>query len=199
MEKEKLLVQYLNTHAFITCSDAESIGISRSYIYKLEKKGIIENQKNGLFSLAHTQAFSEFDSIIEATKRVPTGIVSLFSALTVHKITTQLPHEVWLTVPQGGWQPQIDYPPIHYTTAVTSVYEYGIQELKVGNDSIKVYSPAKTVADCFKNRNKIGIDVAIEALREAWRSKKITMDELVEACKVCRVLSVIRPYMEAIV
>ncbi len=199
MEKESVIINYLNEHNIITVSDAISLGVSRSYLYKLVEKGVLVNLGNGLFSLVEGKPHSEYESIIEVCRRVPYGVVSLLSALTVHGITTQLPHEVWMTTARGKWKPIVEYPSVHYNTATEITFNYGVELISLGNSSIKVYSIAKTIADCFKFRNQVGLDVAIEALREAWHSKKVSMDEIVEAAKVCRVLNIMKPYLEAIV
>ncbi|HEC43632.1 MAG TPA: hypothetical protein ENI20_12475 [Bacteroides sp.] len=114
-------------------------------------------------------------------------------------MTTQIPHEIWIAVPRDTWRPSMDYPPLHYTVLTENVYNFGIQEVNINGTIVKIYSPAKTIADCFKFRNIVGVDVAIEALREVWRSRKATMDELAEAAEVNRVSRIMRPYLEAIV
>jgi predicted transcriptional regulator of viral defense system len=142
---------------------------------------------------------TENSSLAEVAKRLPHAVVCLISALSYHEITTQIPHEIWLTIPRGSWRPDVEYPPLNLTYVSGPAYSFGIQEHVINGVAVKIYSPAKTVADCFKFRNKVGLDVAIEALREAWRSRKVTMDELVEAAGVDRVSKIMRPYLEATV
>ncbi len=114
-------------------------------------------------------------------------------------VRVRIPYEIWIAVPRDTWRPSMDYPPLHYTVLTENVYNFGIQEVNINGTIVKIYSPAKTIADCFKFRNIVGVDVAIEALREIWRSRKATMDELVEAAVVNRVSKIMRPYLEAIV
>jgi len=179
-------------------TDAQTLGVSKRYLYKLKAQGVIEQAAKGLFSQKDWTGSVEHSSIIEATMQVRESTVSLLSALSVHSITTQLPHEVWLTVPRGTWRPKVEYPPVHYTVVNDQQYSYGRQTHQIGASSFHIYSVARTVADCFKFRSKVGLDVAIEALREALRSKKTTIDEITEAAKVCRVLRVMKPYMESV-
>jgi len=129
---------------------------------------------------------------------VPRSVVCLLSALRFHGIGTQGPHEVWIAVEQGAARPRLDYPPVRVTLMSGSAFTFGVERHQLDGVSVRIYSPAKTVADCFKFRNKTGLDVAIEALREVLRAKRCTRDELWAAGKVCRVTTVIRPYLEAL-
>ena len=181
-----------------TAADLEAVGISRNHLYELCKAGKIERTARGLYRIPGALS-TEHGVLIEVAKRVPKGVVCLLSALRFHDLTTQNPHEVWITVPRGGWRPRMDYPPLNLTYVSGKSYTFGIREHTVQGIAIKVYTPAKTVADCFKFRNKVGLDVAIEALREVWRSRLASMDELTEAANVCRVFTVMRPYLEATV
>ena len=142
---------------------------------------------------------TENQNFIEIAKKIPNAVVCMISALSFHGITTQIPHEIWIAVPRDTWRPSMDYPPLHYTVLTENVYNFGIQEVNINGTIVKIYNPAKTIADCFKFRNIVGVDVAIEALREVWRSRTATMDELVEATEVNRVSKIMRPYLEAIV
>jgi len=111
-------------------------------------------------------------------QKIPAAVVCLISALSFHEITTQIPHELWITVPRDTWRPKIDNPPLHYTVMNKKTYSFGIQEVDINGVLVKIYTPAKTVADCFKFRNKVGLDVAIEALREVLRIRKASINEL---------------------
>ena len=160
--------------------------------------GLLRRNARGLYSLPEAPT-TERALFAEIVKRVPRAVVCLLSALLFHEITTQLPREIWLAVPRGSWRPNIVYPPLILTYLSGEAYSFGIEKYDVGGVEVKVYSPAKTVADCFKFRNKVGLDVAIEALREVWRSRKATADELFRAAEINRVARTMRPYMEAIV
>ncbi len=127
------------------------------------------------------------------------AVVCLISALQFHNLTTQIPHNVWIAIEGATWKPNFKYPPLQVMRFSGQAFNAGVREYVVNRVPVKIFSPAKTVADCFKFRNKIGLDVALEALREAWRTRQITMDELWQAAKMCRVANVMRPYLEAIV
>jgi predicted transcriptional regulator of viral defense system len=182
----------------IRAEDVEAAGISRNYLYRMHKQGLLEKIAVGLYTLPE-MLVTENSHLAEVAKRLPHAVVCLISALSYHGITTQIPHDIWLTIPRGSWRPDVEYPPLNLTYVSGPAYSFGIQEHVINGVAVKIYSPAKTVADCFKFRNKVGLDVAIEALREAWRSRKVTMDELVEAAGVDRVSKIMRPYLEATV
>jgi predicted transcriptional regulator of viral defense system len=129
---------------------------------------------------------------------VPQSVICLLSALRFHGIDTQAPHDVWIAAKRGAARPRLDYPPVRVTLVSGSAFTFRAERHRIDGVPVCIYSPAKTVADCFKFRNKIGIDVAIEALREALRAKRCTRAELWTAAKVCRVTTVIRPHLEAI-
>jgi predicted transcriptional regulator of viral defense system len=128
---------------------------------------------------------------------VPRSVICLLSALRFHNIGTQAPHEVWIAIEQGAARPRIDYPPVRIALISGPAFTFGVERHPIDGVPARIYSPAKTVADCFKFRNKIGLDVAIEALREALRAKLCTREDLWAAAKACRVSTVIRPYIEA--
>ena len=160
----------------------------------MHHKGLLQKTSLGLYSLPDSE-IDENANLVEVAKRVPNAVIGLLSALSYYGITTQIPHEIWIIVPRGAWKPKIDYPPLLLTYVSGPAYFYGVQEHVLNGVTVKIYSPAKTVADCFKFRNKVGLDVAIESLREVWRTKKATMNELIEAAKINRVLNIMRPYL----
>jgi predicted transcriptional regulator of viral defense system len=129
---------------------------------------------------------------------VPQAVICLSSALRFHELTTECPSEVWIALKPGAWSPRIESPTIRVVHVSGDAFTFGVEEHHVEGTRIKVYSPAKTVADCFKFRSKVGTELAIHALRECFREKRATMDELWEAAKVCRVSNVMRPYMESL-
>lgn len=176
--------------------DVEAIGIAGSYLNWLHNKGILKRPSRGLYTLPDSEP-SEFRSIVEACKRSPHATVCLLSALRIHDLTTQSPYEVWLAIGEKDRKPQMSYPPIRVVRFSGAARGFGIEKRKIEGVTISVYSTAKTVADCFKYRNKIGLDVAIEALKDCRSSRKATVDEIWEAAKVCRMANVMRPYLEA--
>lgn len=198
MSRQQQILELTRKKGIIRAEDVEAVGISRNYLYRMHKEGLLEKNAVGLYALPETPV-TENSSLAEVAKRLPHAVVCLISALSYHEITTQIPHEIWLTIPRGSWRPDVEYPPLNLTYVSGPAYSFGIQEHVINGVAVKIYSPAKTVADCFKFRNKVGLDVAIEALREAWRSRKVTMDELVEAAGVDRVSKIMRPYLEATV
>lgn len=198
MSRQQQILELTRKKGIIRAEDVEAVGISRNYLYRMHKEGLLEKNAVGLYTLPEAPV-TENSSLAEVAKRLPHAVVCLISALSYHEITTQIPHEIWLTIPRGSWRPDVEYPPLNLTYVSGPAYSFGIQEHVINGVAVKIYSPAKTVADCFKFRNKVGLDVAIEALREAWRSRKVTMDELVEAAGIDRVSKIMRPYLEATV
>ena len=136
---------------------------------------------------------------MEVCKRAPQGVVCLISALSFHEMTTQIPHEVWLAIGNKAHQPRIEYPPVRIVRYSKASLEFGVETHDLDGVPGRVTTPAKTLADCFKYRSKVGSDVAIEAAKGYWRERKGTIDELLRAAEVCRVKNVMRPYLEAIV
>jgi len=178
--------------------DLDPYNIPRIYLSRLCASGKLQRIGRGLYTLPGN-AVTEHHSLAEACKRVPKGVVCLLSALRFHKLTTQAPFEVWLGIGVKAWQPRMEYPPLRIVRFSHTAFSAGVEEHQVEGVTVHVYSPAKTVADCFKYRNKIGLDVALEALRDVLRDRKCTVDELWQYAKICRVAEIMRPYMEAMV
>lgn len=166
-------------------------------LHRLVERGVIEREGRGLYRLAGTEVSEQY-SFIQAAKRVPKGVICLLSALRFHGLTTQKPFEVWLAVERGARRPTTDTPPLRVHFFSGTAFTAGIETHELEGVSVRVYSAAKTVADCFKYRNKIGIDVALEALRDTLRQRKATVDEIWQYAEVCRVSRVIYPYLEAL-
>ena len=158
---------------------------------------MLERPSRGLYVLPDSEP-SEHRTIVEACKLIPKGVVCLLTALRIHELTTESPFEVWMAIGEKDRKPRIDYPPIRIVRHSGQSLSYGVEKRKIEGVKVSVYSPAKTVADCFKYRNKIGLDVAIEALRDCRNRKKANNDEIWKAAKICRMANVMRPYMESI-
>jgi predicted transcriptional regulator of viral defense system len=141
---------------------------------------------------------TENRTLAEVGKRVPGGVVCLLSALQFHRLTTQAPYEVWLAIDRKAWRPISVELPLRIFRFSGPALSQGIEEHRIEGVPVKVYTPAKTVADCFKYRNKIGLDVALEALRVCWKQRQATMDQLWQAANICRVANVMRPYLESL-
>ena len=177
--------------------DLDAHAIPREYLIRLLNRGLLERTGRGLYVLAEAEP-TENQTLAEACNRVPNGIVCLLSALQFHGLTTQAPFEVWMAIGEKDRRPSVDYPPLRVVRFSGNALTFGVQETTIQNVPARVCSPAKSVADCFKYRNKIGLDVAIESLRDTWRQKRATMDELLAAAKVCRVARIMRPYLESV-
>ncbi len=169
----------------------------RSTLRRMAAQGEIIRVDRGLYALADAE-ISENHSFVEAAKRYPGGVICLTSALFFHGIGTQMPYEIWMMRPDRKMTPNKDFP-IRFVYCTGVAFSHGIEIHRIEGMEVSIYTPPKTVADCFKYRNKIGLDVATEALKEGWRAKRFTMDELWEAAKVCRVQSIIQPYVEMLV
>lgn len=177
--------------------DFTAAGVSRRGVERLVRDGAIRKEGRGLYVLREHDA-TEKHSLALAAARVPRGVVCLLSALVFHGLTVQNPWEVWMAIDTKARKPEGGYPPLRVVRFSGAALKAGVYEHNVEGVPVRVYSLAKTVADLFKYRNKVGIDVAVEALREGLRSKRFTMDELWRYAKVCRVANVIRPYVESL-
>ena len=195
--KKQTILKQFKKKQFLRPRDLDALNISREYLNKLYTEGVLDRPSRGLYVLPDSEP-SEHRTIVEACKLIPKGIVCLLTALRIHELTTQSPFEVWMAIGEKARRPKIDYPPLRIVRHSGQSLLYGIETRKIEGVKISVYSPAKTVADCFKYRNKIGLDVAIEALRDCRHQKKATNDEIWRAAKVCRMANVMRPYMESI-
>jgi predicted transcriptional regulator of viral defense system len=177
--------------------DLQNAGIPRIILSRLMASGQLEKIGRGLYRLPDVQT-SEYEMLATIATRVPQAVFCLLSALQFHELTTQLPRQIWIAMPRGSHIPKIDYPPIKMIQFSGEAYTEGIEVYERDQVKLRVYSVAKTVADCFKHRNKIGLDVAIEALRDARAGKKASANDLWHYAKVCRVTNVMRPYLEVI-
>lgn len=176
--------------------DLEEVGIPRAVLTRMRIAGQVEKIGRGLYRLPSMG--SENESLAAVATRAPQAVFCLLTALQFHELTTQLPRQVWIAMPRGSHTPKIDYPPVKMVQFAREAYSAGIVQVERDQVKLKVYCPAKTVADCFKHRNRIGLDVALEALKEARAREKATADELWRYAKICRVANVMRPYLEAI-
>lgn len=178
--------------------DLDAYGIRRQHLMRLYKQGLIQKTGRGLYTLKDAN-ISEHHSLAEACKKIPNGIICLLSALHFHDIATELPSEVWISIDNKSRQPKADRPTLRVVRFSGKSLNAGVEEHTIEGVKVRIYNPAKTVADCFKFRNKIGLDVALEALRDCWAKKLCTMDELWKYAQICRVSNVIRPYLESLV
>jgi predicted transcriptional regulator of viral defense system len=181
----------------VTPRDLAEQGIHRQVLTRLVEQGQIERVARGVYRLPE-YPITESHGLALAAAAVPQGVICLLSALQYHGIGTQLPSEVWMALDRRAWRPKLAYPPLRILRYSGAAMSAGVETHRIEGRPVKVYGPAKTVADCFKYRNKIGLDVALEALREGWRARRFTMDELDRYATICRVHRVMRPYLEAL-
>jgi predicted transcriptional regulator of viral defense system len=175
--------------------DLAGIGVPRAYLQRLVDRGDLVQHARGIYGPSGAP-ITENHSLAQTCTHLPNGVVCLVSALRFHGITTQLPHEVWIAIDRGTWTPISTGTKLRVFHFSGDSMTAGIETHSVEGVRVQVYSVPKTIADCFKFRNKVGLDVAIEALREGWRMRRFTMDELWTHAKVCRVSNVMRPYLE---
>lgn len=178
--------------------DVTAHGIHPEYLRRLCKRGRLIRIGRGLYSLPDVEIEAHHD-LAEVSKRVPAGVVCLISALRFHEIGTQMPHQVWLAIDPKAARPRFDNPPLRVVRFSGRALSEGVERHCIERVSVPVYGPAKTVADCFKYRNKIGLDVCLEALRDVITRRVASIDQLWTAAVTCRVGAVMRPYMEAMV
>lgn len=177
--------------------DLNAHGIPREYLIRLYRQGLINRTSRGIYTAADVDP-GEHYSLTEACKKVPNGVICLLSALRFHDFTTQSPSEIWLAIDVKSRRPRPGALSIRIVRFSGEAFRQGIEEHIIDGVKVCVYNPAKTVADCFKYRNKIGLEVALEALRECWRERLCTMDLLWNYANICRVTNIMRPYLESI-
>lgn len=178
-------------------ADLQGIGAARVVLTRMTASGQLEKVGRGLYRLPGANA-SEHETLAAVATKVPQAVFCLLTALQFHGLTTQLPRQVWIAMPRGSHVPRLDYPPVKMVQFTGEAFSEGVEVFERDQVSLRVYGVAKTVADCFKHRNKIGLDVALEALRDARSQKRVSADDLWRFAKICRVANVMRPYLEAI-
>ncbi len=193
----RALTALVGKGGLVRSRDLAGARIDRSELRRLTAAGVLERVTRGVYRLADAPA-TESHTVAAVLKRVPHGVVCLLTALRMHGLTTQLPHQVWIALDEKARRPTVTDLPIRIVRFSGHTLTSGIESRVVEGVTIRIYGPAKTVADCFKYRNKIGLDIAIEALRDHRRRYPKRGDDLVKYARVCRVLGVMKPYLEAI-
>jgi predicted transcriptional regulator of viral defense system len=188
----------LKTKGFLDRRSVADAGIHTQYLTRMVAEGALERIAPGRYRYPNAQV-SEHHGLVLASVAAPHAVVCLLSALSVHGIGTQLPAEVWVAIERGTTAPRLLGPALRVVRYSGSAFTEGIEVHRIERQEVRVYSVAKTLADLFKARNRIGVDVAVEALREAWRERRFRMTELDRAAKACRVERVMRPYVEGVV
>lgn len=191
------IVAMARERGYVRPRDLAALGVSRPQLGRLVERGLLERVGYGLYR-APNPPVMEHHTLAHVAARAPGGVACLLTALRFHDLTTQAPFEVWLAIGRKAARPQLDALPVRVVYFSGAAFTAGVEEHLVENIRVRVYGPAKTVADCFKYRNKVGLDVALEALRETWRARRATMDDLWRYATICRVANVMRPYLETL-
>jgi len=184
--------------SILRARDLAAHHIPREYLVRLVKQGLLERHGRGLYMLPKRDLTAHY-TFAQVAAWVPDGVICLLSALSFHDLTTQSPPVVWLALPEKAWKPKLEYPPLRICRYSPATFAAGVEKHRIEGRTVKIYNVAKTLADCFKYRNKIGISIALEALQDAWRQKKATMSEIEKYAAICRVSRVMHPYLEALV
>jgi predicted transcriptional regulator of viral defense system len=195
---EKAIKIFKENHGLLRTAEALRLGIHRSILYQMRDEGLLEQLARGVYRLTEIPDFSEPDLVL-VSKKIPKGIICLISALAYYEITTQIPHFVYVAIPNKARESRLDYPPLRYFRFSENVYNAGIETKLIGGYPVKIYNIEKTLADCVKFRNKIGMDVVIEALKLYWQRKGTKIDKLFEYAKLNRVEKILQPIMETLV
>ena len=198
-EAANRVLRLARAQSVLRARDVVDQGVHTSTLTRLTRSGALEKVGPGRYRLAKKQPRTEHHDLVVATSAVPRSVVCLLSALRFHDVGTQLPPEVWIAVPRGTRVPRLTTPPLHVVNVSPAVFDLGIEEHRIERQVVRVYSLARTVTDCFRFRNQIGLDVALEALTDAWRSKRLNLDELNRIAKKLRVHRVMQPYLETVV
>ena len=178
-------------------SEALRLGIHPRTLYAMRDAGVLEELSRGLYRLAELPLLGAPD-LVTVARKVPAGVICLISALAFHELTTQIPHEVYIALARGAEPPRFDYPPVRIFWFTGDAFTEGVETHTLDHVSVPVYTPEKTLADCFKYRNKLGLDIAVEALKRYRQRQRIRLDELLRCARICRVEKVMRPYLEAL-
>ncbi|MBI4455126.1 MAG: type IV toxin-antitoxin system AbiEi family antitoxin domain-containing protein [Acidobacteria bacterium] len=195
--KTDRVIKILRHSGLLRPRDLARHGIPREHLRRLVEQGRVERVGRGLYTLRGAAA-NENQSLAEACKRVPHGIVCLLSALRFHGLTTQNPFQIWMAIDPKARRPKVENLKLRIVRMSGAALKDGVEEHRIAGVKVPICNPAKTVADCFKFRNKIGLEVAVEALREYRRKHHAGIDELWQFAKICRVARVMRPYLEAL-
>ncbi len=195
--KEDALLDLINRRGLIRTAEVVEQGFAYVHLSRLVQKGMIRRVGRGLYEPLELRSLSEHYSLAEAAKAIPGGVICLLSALVYHGIGTQMPSQVWIAIDRYRRKPRVAALPIRLVWLSEPLLKTGIATLEIDGIPVLITTPARTVADCFKFRNEIGLDVALEALREGLHERKFTRNELVTEAKMCRVWTVLRPYLEA--
>lgn len=191
------ILEVIRTFGLTRPCDLEARGIPRARLYRLVQQGLVERQGRGIY-VASSHPLTAEHALAQVAKRVPAGVFCLLTALRFHGLTTQSPHELWIALPERARKPRLDYPQLRVSRFSGAALTEGIETHHIEGVEVRIYSAAKTVADCFRYRNKIGVDVAVEALRDLSRHHRGSATDLARFARMCRVSRVMQPYLDSI-
>jgi predicted transcriptional regulator of viral defense system len=195
----ELILELVKTRGLVHVRELEAEGIHTQTLTRLVREGKLERAARGLYRLPDPDyEITKHHGLVIGASVAPKGVVCLISALHFHVIGTQLPRKLWMALPRGTREPTPEYPPLHFVRMSGEAFTAGIEEHVLEGQVVRIYDVPKTVVDCFKFRNKIGMDVALEALNESWRDRRLNLNLVAKYARVCRVWNVMRPYLEAI-
>jgi predicted transcriptional regulator of viral defense system len=192
------LLDHVRTHGTVRPRDLQRLGIPRQVLKRLHDRGELVRRSRGVYSLPDHEPTRHTD-LATVCARSRNATICLISALDFHELSTQIPRAVWIMIDRSGRRPRIDRPPIHVVYASGKSLSAGVKRHEIEGVEVPVTTPAKTVADCFKYRDHVGLDVAIEALRDCLRQRKATPNDIYEMAKIDRVTTTTRPYLEALI
>ncbi len=195
--EKKALSTFRKHSGMMRLSEALRIGVTRGTIERMLENGTLERLSRGLYQLTDAEPLSHPDLTVVAAK-IPQGVICLISALAFHELTTQIPHEIYVAIPRDSEPPRIEHPPLRSFRFSGQAFTEGIESHRLGPIAVKIYSREKTLADCFKYRNRIGLDTCLEAVRFYKQQKQYHVDALLHFAEVCRVKKLMQPYLEAI-
>lgn len=195
---QKAIQIFKQHHGWLRTGQAVHLGISPRTLYALRDAGKITQLSRGVYRLAN-QPISQYQDLLVVAQRVSKGVICLLSALSFHGLTMQIPHQVYLALPNHAEKPRLDYPPLRLVWLSDRAYQAGIEEHLIEGLPVRIYSPEKSVADAFKFRNKTGLDVALEALKCYRQSDDFNVEKLLSMAQMDRVEKIIRPYLEVLV
>jgi len=193
-----LAVNLIERSGIMRLSDLKDHGVNPATLARLVEEGVLNRPSRGLYELAGAD-IELAHSLAEVAKRVPKGVVCLISALQFHEITLQLPRSVWIAIGQKDRTPAVDYPPIRVVRFGGQALTLGVETHTIDSVPVRIFDPAKSIVDCFRFRNTVGLDVALEAMRMGWRSRKVKPDDIARYAQALRIWSVVRPYLESVV
>ncbi len=194
---DRAVVTFKKNGGILRTAQALRAGIHPTTLYAMRDDGTLEIVSRGVYRLADSDPLGNPDLVTIAT-RIPMGVVCLISALSFHELTTQIPHEVHVALSRGAEEPRLDHPPIRTYRFSGDAFTEGVEIQEFDGVSVRIYNPEKTLADCFKFRNRIGLDTAVEAVRFYRERRPVQVDDLMRYASICRVKKIIRPYLEAI-